>query len=68
MNMRCKECGIPLTSAKTYCDVCSTMYYAVARQPGLALASAKWRAENEVLARRKRILLGEEDALSENEL
>jgi hypothetical protein len=44
------------------------MYYAVARQPGLALASAKWRAENEVLARRKRILLGEEDALSENEL
>lgn len=48
-NRRCRECTIILLNGDDtgLCDVCLTMFNAIAHQPGLLEAHVKWEVENQ---------------------
>ena len=60
---KCPQCGIPMRPEQTlisiYCSVCYGMFQAIEAQPGLAAAQAQYEAENRILAKRKRQIMGE---------
>ena len=49
INRRCRECTIILLNGDDtgLCDVCLTMFNAIAHQPGLLEAHARWEVENQ---------------------
>jgi hypothetical protein len=48
-NRRCRECTIILLNGDDtgLCDICLTMFNAIAHQPGLLEAHVKWEVENQ---------------------